>query len=139
MHSFLFAVPPKFLHPFISDKNVPFELEFLIISFKEPLIYLRQWNDESVFKEIQFSTRTDCKLLEYRNVTMQTVVKPFSIFGQIAISGNLVEKLLECKVMVDPIFISFGQHAVHSLHKTIQAWQQVGEIAEHEMIINAIS
>ncbi|XP_066482661.1 intermembrane lipid transfer protein VPS13B isoform X2 [Tiliqua scincoides] len=118
------TVPPKFLHPFISDKNVPSELEYLIISFKEPHIYLRQWSDGSVFKEIQFSTRTDCKLLEYRNVTMQAVVKPFNIFGQIAISGNLVEKLLECSVMVDPIFVSFGQHTVHSLHKTIQAWQQ---------------
>ncbi|XP_053101134.1 intermembrane lipid transfer protein VPS13B isoform X9 [Hemicordylus capensis] len=118
------TVPPKFLHPFISDKNVPPELEYLIISFKEPHIYLRQWSDGSIFKEIQFSTRIDCKLLEYRNVTMQAVVKPFSVLGQIAVSGNLVEKLLECSVMVDPVFVSFGQHAVHSLHKTIQAWQQ---------------
>lgn len=132
-------MPPKFLHPFISDKSVPSELEYLIISFKEPHIYLRQWSDGSIFKEIQFSTRTDCKLLEYRNVTMQAVVKPFSVFGQIAISGNLVEKLLECNVMVDPIFVSFGQHAVHSLHKTIQAWQQVGEITEHEKKVYAIS
>ncbi|XP_054840360.1 intermembrane lipid transfer protein VPS13B [Eublepharis macularius] len=118
------TVTPKFLHPFISDKNVPNELEHLIISFKEPHIYLRQWSDSSVFKEIQFSTRIDCKLLEYRNVTMQTIVKPFGMFGQIAVSGNLEEKLLDCKVTVDPVFVSFGQHAVHSLHKAIQAWQQ---------------
>uniref|UniRef100_A0A670KB47 Vacuolar protein sorting 13 homolog B n=1 Tax=Podarcis muralis TaxID=64176 RepID=A0A670KB47_PODMU len=118
------TVPPKFLHPFISDKNVPSELEYLIISFKEPHIYLRQWSDGSIFKEIQFSTRIDCKLLEYRNVTMQAVVKPFGVLGQIAISGNLAEKILDGNVMVDPLFISFGQHAIHSLHKTIQAWQQ---------------
>nr|XP_003226657.1 PREDICTED: vacuolar protein sorting-associated protein 13B isoform X1 [Anolis carolinensis] len=115
---------PKFLHPFISDKNVPSELEYSIISFKKPHIYLRQWRDGSVFKEIQFSTKIHCKLLEYRNVTMQDIVKPFGVFGQIAISGNLVERLLDGQVMVDPIFISFGQHAVHSLHKTLQAWQQ---------------
>lgn len=53
-------------------------------------------------------------------------MKPFNMFGQIAVSGNLVEKLLDCHVTVDPVFVSFGQHAVHSLHKTIQAWQQVG-------------
>ncbi|XP_042321632.1 vacuolar protein sorting-associated protein 13B isoform X3 [Sceloporus undulatus] len=115
---------PKFLHPFTSDKNVPSELEYLIISFKKPHIYLRQWSDGSVFKEIQFSSKIDCKHLEYRNLTMQGVVKPFGVFGQVAISGNLVEKLLDANVMVDPIFISFGQHAVYSLHKTIQAWQQ---------------
>uniref|UniRef100_A0A8D2L3K4 Vacuolar protein sorting 13 homolog B n=1 Tax=Varanus komodoensis TaxID=61221 RepID=A0A8D2L3K4_VARKO len=118
------TVSPKFLHPFISDKSVPSELEYSIISFKDPHIYLRQWSDGSVFKEIQFSARIDCKLLEYRNATMQAVVKPFGIFGQVAVSGNLIEKLLDGHVMVDPIFISFGQHTVHSLHKTIQAWQQ---------------
>lgn len=117
---------PKFLHPFISDKNVPNELEHLIISFKEPHIYLRQWSDGSVFKEIQFSTTIDCKLLEYRNVTMQAILKPFGMFGQIAVSGNSEEKLLDCNVMVDPIFVSFGQHTVHSLYKAMQAWQQVG-------------
>ncbi|XP_061459906.1 intermembrane lipid transfer protein VPS13B isoform X5 [Rhineura floridana] len=118
------TVTPKFLHPFIPDKNMPSELEYLIISFKEPHIYLRQWSDGFVFKEIQFSTRINCKLLEYRNVTMQTVVKPFGVFGQIAVSGNLVEKILDGNVMVDPIFISFGQHSIHSLYKTTQAWQQ---------------
>uniref|UniRef100_A0ABM5GCA8 Intermembrane lipid transfer protein VPS13B isoform X2 n=1 Tax=Pogona vitticeps TaxID=103695 RepID=A0ABM5GCA8_9SAUR len=118
------TVPAKFLHPFISDKNVPSELEYSIISFKEPHIYLRQWGDGSVFKEFQFSTRIDCKLLEYRNVTMQTVMKPFRVFGQIAVSGNTVEKLLDGNVKVDPIFISFGQHTVYSFHKTFEAWQQ---------------
>uniref|UniRef100_A0A8D0GG54 Uncharacterized protein n=1 Tax=Sphenodon punctatus TaxID=8508 RepID=A0A8D0GG54_SPHPU len=64
------TVSPRFLHPFASDKNVPSELEYMIVSFKEPHIYLRQWNDGSVFKEIQFSTQADCRLLECRNVTM---------------------------------------------------------------------
>ncbi|XP_077207934.1 intermembrane lipid transfer protein VPS13B isoform X2 [Paroedura picta] len=118
------TVTPKFLHPFVSDKNVPNELEHLIVSFKEPHVYLRQWSDGSVFREVQFSSTIDCKLLEYRNVTMQAIVKPFGMFGQIAVSGNSVEKSLDCTVMVDPVFVSFGQHAVHSLHKTIQAWQQ---------------
>ncbi|XP_074741394.1 intermembrane lipid transfer protein VPS13B isoform X5 [Strix uralensis] len=118
------TAPPKFLQPFSSDKNMPSELEYMIISFDEPHVYLRQWSDESMFQEIQFSTQADCKLLECRNVTMQSVVKPFKIWGQIAISSSTVGRLLDCTIMVDPIFINFGQYALHSLNTAIQAWQQ---------------
>lgn len=122
---FYFSAPPKFLQPFLSDKNMPSELEYMIVSFDEPHVYLRQWNDESVFQEIQFSTQADCKLLECRNVTMQSVVKPFKIWGQIAVSSSTAGRLFDCTIMVDPIFISFGQYALHSLNTAIQAWQQV--------------
>ncbi|NXD18802.1 VP13B protein, partial [Spelaeornis formosus] len=118
------TAPPKFLQPFSSDKNVPSELEYMIVSLDEPHVYLRQWNDESVFQEIQFSTQADCKLLECRNVTMQNVVKPFKIWGQIAVSSSPAGRLFDCTIMVDPIFISFGQYALHSLNTAIQAWQQ---------------
>uniref|UniRef100_A0A8C3UEX9 Vacuolar protein sorting 13 homolog B n=1 Tax=Catharus ustulatus TaxID=91951 RepID=A0A8C3UEX9_CATUS len=118
------TAPPKFLQPFLSDKNMPSELEYMIVSFDEPHVYLRQWNDESVFQEIQFSTQADCKLLECRNVTMQSVVKPFKIWGQIAVSSSTAGRLFDCTIMIDPIFISFGQYALHSLNTAIQAWQQ---------------
>uniref|UniRef100_A0A8C3RDG3 Vacuolar protein sorting 13 homolog B n=1 Tax=Cyanoderma ruficeps TaxID=181631 RepID=A0A8C3RDG3_9PASS len=118
------TAPPKFLQPFLSDKNMPSELEYMIVSFGEPHVYLRQWNDESVFQEIQFSTQADCKLLECRNVTMQSVVKPFKIWGQIAVSSSTAGRLFDCTIMVDPIFMSFGQYALHSLNTAIQAWQQ---------------
>ena len=109
----------------VSDKNVPSELEYMVISFKEPHMYLRQWNNSSVCQEIQFSAQADCKLLECRNVTMQSLVKPFSIFGQTAISSNAVEKLIDCSITIDSIFVNFGQHVVHSLNTAVQAWQQV--------------
>uniref|UniRef100_A0A8B9USW9 Vacuolar protein sorting 13 homolog B n=1 Tax=Anas zonorhyncha TaxID=75864 RepID=A0A8B9USW9_9AVES len=115
---------PKFLQPFLSDKNMPSELEYMIISFDEPHVYLRQWRDESMFQEIQFSSQADCKLLECRNVTMQSVVKPFKIWGQTAISSSTAGRLFDCTVMVDPILINFGQYAIHSLNTAIQAWQQ---------------
>ena len=122
---FFSTAPPKYLQPFVSDKNVPSELEYMIISFKEPHMYLRQWNNSSVCQEIQFSARADCKLLECRNVTMQSLVKPFSIFGQTAVSSNAVEKLIDCSIIIDSIFVNFGQHVVHSLNTAVQAWQQV--------------
>lgn len=116
---------PQHLQPFIPDKNVPSELEYMVISFKEPNLYLRQWNGDSVCQEIRFSSQVDCKLLECRNVTMQSVVTPFSISGQMAVSSDGVQKLLDGTVMVDSVLVNFGQHAVHSLHTAVQAWQQV--------------
>ncbi|XP_071410190.1 intermembrane lipid transfer protein VPS13B isoform X2 [Pithys albifrons albifrons] len=118
------TAPPKFLQPFLSDKNLPSELEYMIVSFDEPHVYLRQWNDESVFQEMQFSTQAGCKLLECRNMTMQTVVKPLKVWGQIATSSSTARRLLDCTIMVDPIFINFGQYALQSLNTAIQAWQQ---------------
>ncbi|XP_027964372.1 vacuolar protein sorting-associated protein 13B isoform X5 [Eumetopias jubatus] len=118
------TAPPQYLQPFISDKNVPSELEYMIISFKEPHMYLRQWNNSPVCQEIRFSAQADCKLLECRNVTMQSMVKPFSIFGQVAISRDAGEKLLDCTIVMDSVFVNFGQHVVHSLNTAVQAWQQ---------------
>ncbi|KAM5281500.1 intermembrane lipid transfer protein VPS13B isoform 1-T1 [Ctenodactylus gundi] len=115
---------PQYLQPFISDKNMPSELEYMILSFREPHMYLQQWNNSSFCQDIRFSTQADCKLLECRNVTMQSVVKPFSIFGQIAVSTDAREKQLDCTMSVDSMLVNFGQHAVHSLNTAIQAWQQ---------------
>ncbi|XP_008063857.2 vacuolar protein sorting-associated protein 13B, partial [Carlito syrichta] len=115
---------PQYLKPFISDRNVPSELEYMIVSFREPHMYLRQWNNGSVSQEIRLSAQADCRLLECRNVTMQSVVKPFSICGQIAVSSDAVEKLLDCTMIVDSIFVNVGQHVVHSLNTAVQAWQQ---------------
>lgn len=116
---------PQHLQPFVSDKNVPSELEYMIISFREPNLYLQQWNSAPVCQEIRFSSQVDCKLLECRNVTMQSVVKPFGICGQMALSSSGGQKLLDCTVILDSVLVNFGQHVVHSLSTAIQAWQQV--------------
>lgn len=121
----LLTAPPQYLQPFISDKNVPSELEYMLVAFREPHVYLRQWNDDSVSQEIRFSAQADCRLLECRNVTMQNVVKPFGLCGQIAVSSDALERLLDCTVTVDRVCVDVGQHAVHSLHTAVQAWQQV--------------
>ncbi|XP_060248832.1 intermembrane lipid transfer protein VPS13B isoform X1 [Meriones unguiculatus] len=115
---------PQHLQPFISDKNVPSELEYMIISFREPNMYFRQWSGGSISQETRFSSQVDCKLLEFRNVTMQSVVKPFGICGQIALCSDGVQKLLDCSMIVNSVLVNFGQHVVHSLNTAIQAWKQ---------------
>lgn len=120
-----FQASPRHLQPFIPDKNVPSELEYMVISFKEPTLYLRQWSSDSVCQEIRFSSQVDCRLLECRNVTMQTVVQPFGVSGQIALSDDGVQRRLDGTMIMDSVLVNFGQHVVHSLNTAIQAWQQV--------------
>lgn len=116
---------PQYLQPFISDKNLPSELEYLIVSLKDPHGNFQQWNHSRVCQKLRFSAQMDCKLLEYRNVTMQSVILPFSVSGQVAWSGNTGEEVLDTMITVDSLFLNVGQHAVHSLNTAIQAWQQV--------------
>ncbi|KAG8570401.1 hypothetical protein GDO81_011258 [Engystomops pustulosus] len=118
------TAPPKFLRPFVSDNTTPRDLEYLVVKFKEPHVYMRQWSGSSVCKEIKFSTDADCHLLECRNLTMNNLVKQFHIQGQVAISLSALEKLIDCMVLVDPVFVNIGQHSVHSINTAIQAWQQ---------------
>lgn len=121
----LFIVPPRCLQSFISDKTMPSDLEYMVVSLKEPQVYLRQWSGSTLCKELQFSSEVDCQLLECRNLTMRNLVKQFHLQGQVAISIGTLEKLIDGTVLVDPIFINFGQHSVHSINTAIQAWQQV--------------
>ncbi|XP_073535716.1 intermembrane lipid transfer protein VPS13B isoform X2 [Phyllobates terribilis] len=128
------TAPPKFLHPFISDKTTPGDLEYMLVKLKEPHVYMRQWSGSSVCKEIRFSTDADCQLLECRNLTMKNLVKPFHIQGQTAISLSALEKLIDCTVLVDPVFVNVGQHSVHSINTAIQAWQQNQSPEAEELI-----
>ncbi|XP_072266948.1 intermembrane lipid transfer protein VPS13B isoform X2 [Pyxicephalus adspersus] len=118
------SVPQRCLQPFISDKTMPGDLEYMLVSLKEPQVYLRQWSGTTLFKEVQFSSEADCQLLECRNLTMRSLVKQFHVQGQISVSVGTLEKLIDSTVLVDPIFIDFGQHSVHSINTAIQAWQQ---------------
>nr|XP_014343547.1 PREDICTED: vacuolar protein sorting-associated protein 13B [Latimeria chalumnae] len=118
------TAPSKRLQPFLSDKKLPTEQEFMVWSFKTPHVYHRQWSDGSVCREFQFSTEADCKLLEYRNLTLQSVVKPLIIHGQVAFSSSSLEQLMDGNVLVDPVYINVGQYTIHSLNTAFQAWQQ---------------
>lgn len=87
-------------------------------------------------QEIRFSAQADCRLLECRNVTMQSVVKPFGLSAQIAVSNHVTAKLLDCTVMMDSVFVNFGQHVVHSLNTAIQAWQQNKRPEAEELVFS---
>ncbi|XP_067834221.1 intermembrane lipid transfer protein VPS13B-like isoform X2 [Heptranchias perlo] len=127
---------PSRLQTFIPDRKLPTEQEYMVISLKNPNVYLRQWSDGPVCRELQFSTIADCKLLEYRNLTMLSILKPFILHGQVAVSNNSVEQLIDGNVFVDPVFINVGQHAVHSLDTAVHAWKQNQHPEAEELVFS---
>ncbi|XP_066547149.1 intermembrane lipid transfer protein VPS13B isoform X2 [Amia ocellicauda] len=131
------TVPAQRLRPFVSDRKLPLEQEYLVLSLREPRVYLRQWNSgSSLCQEFQFSTELDCKLLEYRNLTMHSLVQPFILQGQVAVSSCPGEQLIDGNVFVDPIFINISQYTVHALDTAVQAWQQNRHPEAEELVFS---
>ncbi|XP_067887273.1 intermembrane lipid transfer protein VPS13B-like isoform X7 [Heterodontus francisci] len=127
---------PSCLQTFIPDRKLPAEQEYMVISLKNPNVYLRQWSDGPVCRELQFSAIADCKLLEYRNLTMLSILKPFIFHGQVAISNSSVEQLMDGNVFVDPVFINVGQHAIHSVDTAVRAWRQNEHPEAEELVFS---
>ncbi|XP_048385088.1 intermembrane lipid transfer protein VPS13B-like isoform X2 [Stegostoma tigrinum] len=127
---------PSCLQAFIPDRKLPAEQEYMIVSLKSPNVYMRQWSDSPVCQELQFSAIANCKLLEYRNLTMTSIVKPFTFHGQVVMSNSCVEQLIDGNVFVDPVFISVGQHAVHSLDIAARAWRQNEHPEAEELVFS---
>ena len=94
---------------------------------REPRLYLRQWSSCSgqLCQELHFSGELDCRLLEYRNLTLLGLVQPFILQGQAAASRCPRQRLLDGNVFVDPVFVNVSQYAIHTLDTALQAWKQV--------------
>lgn len=49
----------------------------MVVGAQEPRVYLRQWtNGARHCQEFNFSTQLDCRLLEYRNLTLLQLLQP---------------------------------------------------------------
>ena len=52
---------------------------------QEPRAFLRQWSGGARrCQEVSFSAELDCRLLEYRNLTLQPLLRPVVLQGQAA-------------------------------------------------------
>ncbi|CAB1321357.1 unnamed protein product, partial [Coregonus sp. 'balchen'] len=128
------TVPSRRLRPFLPDRKLPQEQEYLVIRAQEPRVFLRQWSGGSgkgsssrLCQELQFSTELDCRLLEYRNLTWLCLLQPFILQGQAAATRCSNNILLDGNVFIDPVYISISQYTVHTLDTALQSWQQAVE------------
>ncbi|XP_072572926.1 intermembrane lipid transfer protein VPS13B isoform X4 [Paramormyrops kingsleyae] len=134
------TAPARHLRPFLPDRKLPQEQEYLVGAAREPRAYARQWSTGGHrSQELHFSAELDCRLLEYRNLTMRSLVQPFAVRGQAAASSRGArprQLLLEGSVFVEPVFISVSQHSVHTLDMAVQAWQQNQDTSAEELVLS---
>uniref|UniRef100_A0A8D3AJI2 Vacuolar protein sorting 13 homolog B n=1 Tax=Scophthalmus maximus TaxID=52904 RepID=A0A8D3AJI2_SCOMX len=134
------TVPSRQLRPFLPDRKLPQEQEFMVIGAREPRVFLRQWSNGPLHcQEISFSTQVDCKLLEYRNVTHLQLLQPCVLqvqlsFGQAAAASCPENTTLDVNVFVDPVFLSISQYSIHTVDTALLSWQQNGSPEAEELV-----
>uniref|UniRef100_A0A8C5ATS2 Vacuolar protein sorting 13 homolog B n=1 Tax=Gadus morhua TaxID=8049 RepID=A0A8C5ATS2_GADMO len=119
------TAPCRRLRPFLPDRKLPQEQEFMVVGASEPRLYLRQWNSGGrLSQEFSFSTRLDCRLLEYRNLTYLQILQPFS----------LQSSVLDGSMFVEPVLLTVSQYGIHTLDTALQSWQQNGRVEAEELL-----
>ncbi|XP_073341098.1 intermembrane lipid transfer protein VPS13B-like isoform X3 [Pagrus major] len=129
------TVPSEQLRPFLPDRKLPQEQEFMVIGAREPRVFLRQWNNGPRHcQEFSFSTQLDCKLLEYRNLTHLQLLQPCVLQGQAAATCCPQNTTLDVNVFVDPVFLNISQYAIHTVDTALHSWQQNGNSEAEELV-----
>ncbi|XP_037389974.1 vacuolar protein sorting-associated protein 13B isoform X3 [Pygocentrus nattereri] len=120
------AVPSQQLRPFLPDRKLPSDQEYGMVSVREPQLFVRQWsNGAQLGQELHFSTTLNCHLVDYRNLTLLPLLQPFSFQGHsISTYSQSNQRHTQLTLHVDPILVSLGQHAIHTLDTALLAWQQ---------------
>ncbi|XP_026149609.1 vacuolar protein sorting-associated protein 13B isoform X3 [Mastacembelus armatus] len=128
-------VPARHLHPFLPDRKLPQEQEFMVVGAREPSVFLRQWsNGPRHCQEFRFSTQLNCKLLEYRNLTHLQLLRPCLLQGQAAATYGPQSTTFDVNVFVDPVFLSISQYAIHTVDTALHSWKQNGNPEAEELV-----
>ncbi|KAJ3597649.1 hypothetical protein NHX12_001166, partial [Muraenolepis orangiensis] len=129
------TAPCRRLRPFLPDRKLPQEQEFMVVGAGEPRLYLRQWNSGArLSQELHFSTQLDCRLLEYRNLTYLQILQPFTLQGQAAVTRSPKTSLLDGNVFVEPVLLNVSQYGIHTLDTALRSWQQNGRPEAEELL-----
>uniref|UniRef100_A0A3B3U6M2 Vacuolar protein sorting 13 homolog B n=1 Tax=Poecilia latipinna TaxID=48699 RepID=A0A3B3U6M2_9TELE len=121
------TVPSRKLHPFLPDRKLPQEQEFMVIGSREPQVFMRQWNNGPRHcQEMSFSTRLNCRLLEYRNLTHLQLLQSCAL--------QVGSPKLSVNVFVDPMFLNISQYAIHTVDTALLSWQQNGNQDAEELL-----
>ncbi|XP_041797507.1 vacuolar protein sorting-associated protein 13B-like isoform X1 [Chelmon rostratus] len=131
------TVPSRQLRPFLPDRKLPQEQEFMVIGAREPRVFLRQWSTGPRHcQEFSFSTQLDCKLLEYRNLTHLQLLQPCVLQGQAAATCCPESTTLDVNVFVDPVFLNISQYAIHTVDTAMHSWHQNGNPEAEELVFS---
>ncbi|KAM3614331.1 uncharacterized protein V6R79_012862 [Siganus canaliculatus] len=128
-------VPSRQLRPFLPDRKLPQEQEFMVVAAREPRVFLRQWsNGPRHCQEFNFSTQLECKLLEYRNLTHLQLLQPCVLQGQATATHCPQNITWDVNVFVDPVFLNISQYAIHTLDTSLHSWKKNGTPEAEELL-----
>ncbi|KAF3691535.1 Vacuolar protein sorting-associated protein 13B Cohen syndrome protein 1 [Channa argus] len=126
---------PRLLRPFLPDRKLPQEQEFMVICARDLKVFLRQWsNGPRHSQEFRFSTQLESKLLEYRNLTHLQLLQPCVLQGQASVTCNPLNNLLDVSVFVDPVFLNVSQYGIHTVDTALHSWEQNGNPEAEELL-----
>ncbi|XP_028325510.1 vacuolar protein sorting-associated protein 13B isoform X2 [Gouania willdenowi] len=129
------TAPAQQLHPFLPDRKLPQEQEFMVVGSREPRVFLRQWNNVlRLYQEFNFYTQLECKLLEYRNLTHLQLLHPCVLQGQAAATHCPQGSSLDLNVFVDPVYLNISQYAIHTVDVALHSWNKNGNPEAEEQI-----
>uniref|UniRef100_A0A3Q2W0H5 Vacuolar protein sorting 13 homolog B n=1 Tax=Haplochromis burtoni TaxID=8153 RepID=A0A3Q2W0H5_HAPBU len=129
------TAPSRQLHPFLPDRKLPQEQEFMGIGARQPRVFLRQWSyGPRHCQEFSFSSQLDCKLLEYRNLTHLQLLQPCLLQGQATATCCPQNTSFDVNVFVDPVALNVSQYAIHTVDTALHSWQQNGNAEAEELL-----
>ncbi|XP_051575064.1 intermembrane lipid transfer protein VPS13B-like isoform X3 [Myxocyprinus asiaticus] len=131
------TVPCQKLRPFLPDRKCPHDQEFAVVCVREPCVFVRQWSDVyQCCHELNFSSTLSTTLLEYRNLTQLNVIQPVSLQGNATHTCVLThsQHTLHCNITLQPLQVTLGQYAIHTLDRALHAWRQNGVLDAEEVI-----
>uniref|UniRef100_H2TTT5 Vacuolar protein sorting 13 homolog B n=1 Tax=Takifugu rubripes TaxID=31033 RepID=H2TTT5_TAKRU len=129
------TVPSRQLRPFLPDRKLPQEQEFMVISAREPRVFLRQWSSGlQRCQDFSFATQLECKLLEYRNLTHLQLLQPSLLQGQAASTFCPQNTTLDVNVFLDPLLLNISQFAIHTVDTALHSWKQNGNPEAEELL-----
>lgn len=135
---FFFLGSSHWLHPFLSDRKLPFVQEYAVVSLREPKAFVREWSGAQLSQELHLYSTLHCQLVDYRNLTLLPLLQPFNLQGHAfkkCTHSQKTEVMLHFSVFLEPMLITVGQHIIHTLDTALKAWQQVRQTPFKVMLV----
>uniref|UniRef100_A0A8C4PXQ0 VPS13-like middle region domain-containing protein n=1 Tax=Eptatretus burgeri TaxID=7764 RepID=A0A8C4PXQ0_EPTBU len=135
------SAQPLILQPFTFQGKGPPNHEFLTLSLACGDLVLRHWTGGRAHLDAQLSGTFSSQILEYRNLTMRSFVKPVGLHGHLAwdqtvdgesdSSGSVLGQ-----VALDAVELQLGQCSLHTLELAAQAWLQIKAPRAEQLIFS---
>ncbi|GAB1597682.1 vacuolar protein sorting-associated protein 13B-like [Argonauta hians] len=115
---------PEKLKPFTFQENDPSHQEWGVLILESPAVMGSYSGGHTTKTSLQFSCACQLDIVEFRYLTQQTVVKPFSLQGEVTIIPDGECQLISVDCSVDNLMVRVGKGTVHTLHSTMEVWKQ---------------